>query len=80
MTVKINRLTYPNVEALRMTLTDEEQAGTVTVTATTATFHMGPTEAVRLVQELQQRAAQHGRRQHPYTALHAVLRKVQAAQ
>lgn len=80
MAIKITRLTSHNVEALRATLTETELAGAVTVTTTTATFHMEPAEADKLVVALMQRAATaYGTRTHPYRSLHAVRHKVQAA-
>lgn len=76
MRTKITGLNSGQVSALRETLTADEQATAVTVTATTATFHLDAAATVGLVRECQERAALiHGRKHHPYASLHAVARK-----
>lgn len=80
MRTKITGLNSSQVSALRETLTADEQATAVTVTATTATFHLDAAATLDLVRQCQERAARiNGRKHHPYASLHAVARKAATA-
>ncbi|MER6605720.1 hypothetical protein ABT282_07340 [Streptomyces sp. NPDC000927] len=68
--IKINKLTAMNVRALEEVM----EPGEVTLTATTATFHVR--DAGRVLSE---RMAPFPSQGHPRASLHAVLRKVLAA-
>jgi hypothetical protein len=79
-TTKLKRLTALQSDALTSLLRDEIEAGTVVVTASTATFAMSTAEAVSLVCAARATAGEkHGRRGHPYQSLHAVVIKLSAA-
>lgn len=78
MDTKITDLTALSVRALLEAI--EVPSDAVTVTLTTATFHMPPADAAAYMEALMATVAdQHGRRGHPYASLHSVLRKVKAA-
>lgn len=77
MSVKITKLTRDNVRALRECLSPED-AAKVTLTATTAAFNMSAAEAVSLVRRVQGQQQDHTG--HPYASLHAVVRKLGAAE
>lgn len=74
MATRITGLTALNARALAETLPDHEP---VTLTKTTATFHMTPRMAHMVVAGAITRAEEtRGRRGHPVQSLHAVLRKI----
>jgi hypothetical protein len=76
-TTKLDRLTGPQVDALKLMLSAEIEAGTVAVTATTAQFAMAREQAQTLAHTAREQAGQqHGRRGGPYQALNAVVRKL----
>lgn len=66
---KVSGLTALNVRAIEETISER----LVTTTATTATFHCTPEQAVRLVQST---ILQLDGRGHPKASLHAVQRKL----
>jgi hypothetical protein len=77
--IKITKLTWHNVQALRELLTEQEREH-VTVGQTVATFDMSLAETQQLITTLQRRAAElRGTGRHPYQSLLAVARKVNAA-
>src|ERR1700761_9204609 len=78
--VKLTRLTGSNVDALRMMReSDVLPAGTV-LTDTTATFEGTATLALtRMEAGMRAIGEQYGRKSHPYSSLHAVIRKLKRA-
>lgn len=70
---KVTGLTALQVEALRLLTTTHS----VDVTATTATFHLTPADALQFVLGVKAGAvADFGATGHPVASLHAVIRKV----
>jgi len=79
MTVKIVKLTVPNVQALTEMI-EATKTTKVTLTKTTATFDVpNAVQALDIVTEFQREAvARFGATGHPNASLHAVRRKVEA--
>lgn len=77
--LKVTKLTAMNHRALDEELTSEEREK-VTLSKTTATFHMPGLDAVEFIETVRDRAAvNHGRTGHPVASLHSVVRKAKDA-